>query len=437
MKPRILLAATSCWFSTARLATAFTRAECHVAVVCPLGHPVAQTRAASAIHPYLFFAPLRSIEAAIWASQPDLIIPCDDLARSHLVRLHGHAARRGGSAEAGGTVLEDSLGDPSTMVVPTARSELMALAHQQGVRAPATAVVGTRDELTTWLAANPLPAVLKTDESHGGRGVRIVDSLTEADRAWRALRTPPSPGRAVKRAIVNRDTNYVIPCLRRSRPVVNAQRFVSGRDANCTVACWKGTILGSVTGVVLETVGSLGPASVIRLIDNQEMSSAAEAIVRRLKLSGLIGFDFILEERTGAAHLIEMNPRATQICHLSLGTRRDLLGPLRAVLAGEPLRPTVPVTDSDVIALFPQEWLRDSRSAFLRTAYHDVPWDEPGLLRRCLTETIEFRVWCRLSAAARATRVWLAGASRKGAGRAEDPRAPIVARPGHADADRG
>ena len=437
MRPRVLLAATSCWFSTARLAIALARAECDVEINCPFGHPVTHRRAGSKIHPYLFFAPLRSIASAIAAARPDAIIPCDDLARSHMVRLYGRLGRGGASAEAERTVLRNSLGEASMMSVPNGRSELMALAHQLGVRAPATAPVHRREDLTKWFVENPLPVVLKTDGSFGGRGVRIADSLVDADHAWRALRTPPSAGRAIKRAIVNRDTSYVVPWLRRTRPVVNAQRFVSGRDANCTVACWKGTMLACITAVVLETVDSLGPASVVRVIDNQEMSDAAAAIVSRLKLSGLIGFDFILDEPTGAAYLIEMNPRATQICHLPLGMDRDLLRPLRAVLAGEPLlRPAVPVTENDVIALFPQEWLRDSQSAFLTTAYHDVPWEEPDLLRRCLTETIEFRAWCRLSAAARATRAWLADAKRKGLGRPDGRRAAIENRTGHADVGR-
>ena len=307
MTPRILLAATSSWFATARLATAFVSAGCAVEVVCPLGHPATRSRAVPTVHPYLFFAPLHSIGAAICAARPDLIIPCDDLARSHMVRLYGRPERMGASVGAWRTLLEDSLGEPSMMSVPRARSELIALAQELGMRAPTTAVVRTREELRTWLREHPFPAVLKTDESYGGRGVRIVGSPTEADHAWRALSTPPSPGRTIKRAVVNRDMNYVVPCLRRTRPVVNAQTFVSGRDANCTVACWKGTILGRVTAVVLETVGMLGPASVIRLIENREIAAAVEVIVRRLNLSELIGLDFILEERTGHAHLIEMN----------------------------------------------------------------------------------------------------------------------------------
>ena len=177
---------------------------------------------------------------------------------------------------------------------------------------------------------------------------------------------------------------------------------------------WKGALLASVTVSVLETVNSLGPASVIRRVENREISTAAETIVRRLKLSGLIGLDFILERDTGKAHLIEMNPRATQISHLLLAGGGDLLGRLGAAISGDPLRQAVPVTENDVIALFPQEWLRDSTSGFLRTAFHDVPWDEPELLRRCMTETVEFQVWSRLSAATRAVRAWLTGTKQNG-----------------------
>src|ERR1700694_30374 len=107
MTPRILLVATSPWFATARIAAAFVSAGCAVEVVCPLGHPATRSRAVPTAHPYLFFAPLHSIGAAIRAARPDLIIPCDDLARSHMIRLYGppraygrlggcvaHAARR-------------------------------------------------------------------------------------------------------------------------------------------------------------------------------------------------------------------------------------------------------------------------------------------------------------------------------------------------------
>ncbi len=124
-----------------------------------------------------------------------------------------------------------------------------------------------------------------------------------------------------------------------------------------------------------------GPASVMRLIDSCEMSIVAEKIVKRLNLSGLVGFDFMLEEQTGNPYLIEVNPRATQVGHLTLGPGRDLPAAFYAALTGEAIREAPKVTENRTIALFPQEWKRNPESSFLESGYHDVPWEEPELIR--------------------------------------------------------
>jgi hypothetical protein len=118
----------------------------------------------------------------------------------------------------------------------------------------------------------------------------------------------------------------------------------------------------------------------------------------------LFGFDFIIEEQTGYSYLIEMNPRATQIGHLSLGAGHDLPASLRSVLSREVVAERPRETDKELIAFFPQEWLRDPRSEFLKTAYHDVPWDEPDLIRVCLRESFAYRVWSAMSSRMRLTR---------------------------------
>jgi hypothetical protein len=134
------------------------------------------------------------------------------------------------------------------------------------------------------------------------------------------------------------------------------------------------------------------------------MSTAVEEIVGRLRLSGLVGFDFLIEEQSGDAYLIEMNLRAPQMGHLQLGSGRDLPGALRAVLAGEAVREAPGVTENRIIALFPQEWQRDPASRYLRTAYHDVPWEEPDLVRACMEETVVQRFWCEMSSRMSSTR---------------------------------
>jgi biotin carboxylase len=228
-----------------------------------------------------------------------------------------------------------------------------------------------------------LPTVLKANGTSGGEGVRVVHTIEEAYRAWRELQAPPLFARAAKRALIDQDKTLIWPSVLRRRSVVNAQEFVPGREATSAVACWRGTVLACLHFEVLQKRDSAGPSSVLRLIENPEMSAAAEKMVRRLDLSGLHGFDFMLEAQTGNAHLIEINPRATQVGHLTLGPGRDLPAALYAAVTGEDLHPAPRLTENETIALFPQEWMRDPDSAFLQSSYHDVPWDEPELLRAC------------------------------------------------------
>src|SRR5581483_8927584 len=120
------------------------------------------------------------------------------------------------------------------------------------------------------------------------------------------------------------------------------------------------------------------------LLEHEEVSAAVERVVCALKLSGIHGFDFILDSEAAHAHLIEINPRATQCGHLTLGPGRDLPAALYSAVSGQPLRPAPKITENDTIALFPQEWWRDEASPFLRSAFHDVPWQAPDFVQACI-----------------------------------------------------
>ena len=189
-------------------------------------------------------------------------------------------------------------------------------------------------------------------------------------------------------------TRHLIwPALLRRQFVVNAQAFVDGKEATSAVACWKGEVLAALHFEVINKRSSSGPATVVRLIENAEMSAAAQKMARRLNLSGVHGFDFMLEEQTGNAYLIEINPRATQVGHLALGPGRDIPAALYAALSGDAVQPAPKVTEKETIALFPQEWIRDPQSPFLKSAYHDVPWEEPELVRDCVNSRRKQSSW--------------------------------------------
>ena len=36
-----------------------------------------------------------------------------------------------------------------------------------------------------------------------------------------------------------------------------------------------------------------------------------------------------------------------------------------------------------MVAFFPAEWQRDAQSPYLLSGYHNVPWDDPAVLKHC------------------------------------------------------
>ena len=365
---------------------ALAAAGCTVDALCPARHPLGRMRVVRTTHTYRGLMPLKSLADAISATAPDLIVPGDDLATAHLQRLYEREKRRADGGRSVCELIERSLGSSESFPIVYARAAFMEMASQENIRAPKTGVIENIDDLKTWVAQTGFPIVLKANGTSGGDGVRVAHTLEQAERAFRTLQAPPLMARAAKRAVVDQDKTLVWPSLLRHRSVVNAQTFVVGHEATSTVACWKGNVLASLHFEVINKRDAAGPSSVVRFIENDEMLTAAEKMVHRLKLSGVHGFDFMLESHTGNAYLIEINPRSTQVGHLSLGPGRDLPAALYSALSGDPLRTGPKVTENDTITLFPQEWLRDPASPFLISGYHDVPWEEPELLRACVAK---------------------------------------------------
>jgi hypothetical protein len=394
MKPAVLLATTSSYYPAARLVMALADAGCTVDAVCPAGHPLRVTSAVRHAYAYCGIAPLRSFARAVRSAAPDLIVSGDDLATQHLHALHAGEKRRNGNTNSSFCALiERSLGDEKSFSIVSQRGAFMRVAQAEGVRVPATQVLRSVEDLRRWVGRIGLPAVLKADGTSGGDGVKIARTLAEAENAFVKLQAPPLLVRAAKRALLDHDQTLLGPALGRRRHTVNVQTFVAGRDATSTVLCWNGEVLAGLHSEVINKANTAGHATVVRLVEHEEMSLAVGRMVRRLGLSGFCGFDFVLEAETGNAWLIEINPRATQAGHLNLGPGRDLPAALYAALSGTTPQATPRVSENDTIALFPQEWIRDPHSQFLQSAYHDVPWQEPALVRHCVSNREKQSGW--------------------------------------------
>jgi len=374
---------------------AMTKAGCVVDAVCPPGHPLSMVRVVRGIHPYSGLAPEYSFSRAIRKADPDLIVPGDDLATRHLHHIYRREHARGAGAAKTCALIERSCGSPESFPIVYERATFMQLAEAEGVRVPKTVVVESLSDLRRWTDEVGFPTVLKADGTSGGNGVSVVRTFDEAASAYRRLNAPPLVARAAKRALVDGDKTLVWPSLLRRRSAVSAQKMIHGSEATSMVACWQGVVLAALHFEVLSKKYAAGPATVIRVIDHPEMKDAVEKMVRRLNLSGLHGFDFMIEMHTGGAHLIEINPRTTQVGHLRLGEGKDLPAALYAALTGSSVQPAPKVTESNTIALFPQEWLRDPDSPSISSGYHDVPWEEPALVQFCIERSLRQKAGTR------------------------------------------
>jgi hypothetical protein len=266
-------------------------------------------------------------------------------------------------------------------------------AQEAGVAVPDTRPLAKVEDLRMWEADVPLPWVLKADGSYAGQGVGIVSSLQEAETLFFALNRPVRARETLSKMVIDRDPFLLRPWLVRRRPAISVQRYVNGRPANCSVACWNGEVLAAITMEVVVAESETGPSVIGRVTNNAQMLDAARRVARRLGLSGLAGFDFMIEATSGDAKMIEMNPRSTPVCHLNLGLNGDLVEALAAKLSKRPPQSRPPTTSADIIAFFPDAWQSNPDNTFLNSAYHDVPWDEPALVRQLLKPELRDRYW--------------------------------------------
>ena len=383
--PKVLLITAYCWPTTTRLALALSKAGFAVEALCVAGHSLARVKFVSKTYRYGALSPLRSLRNAIAASKPDLIIPSDDTTAAQLHELYKLTNATDSVSNKLRSLIAHSLGDPTNYPIFYSRAGIASVAHAAGVLSPATTNIRNHDELLSQLENIGFPAVLKSDGSFGGMGVALIHTRAEAKHAFGKLTAYYSMARALKRSIVDRDANLFLPCLRRSRPQLSIQRFLAGKRANAAVACWKGAVLAQVTVEVIASNEATGPATVVSVIAHPGMSQAVERMVRALNLSGLCGFDFILDSTDGSAHLIDFNPRATQTCHLLSSERTQPVLSLAAKLQGLPA-----IVDDRLsphcgpIVLFPHGPAYAPKSHYSKYTEIDLPSESPDLAKIAL-----------------------------------------------------
>jgi hypothetical protein len=381
-----LVIATYKWPLAARISLALAQVGFRVAVVSPVGNLVRTVRAIEAHYNYSHRQASSSIKRAIEAWSPNLLVCSDDPAVYQLHQLHRQASNAAddGNAKALVDLIEASLGDPNSFEIATANSRLIRCARKNGIRCPSSTPIPDFRILGKELGGAKYPIVIKADGSFGGRAVRVVNNRDNAWEGIRELVLPflwPGP---IKRLLGRMLPLSLVARLVQARTLY-LQDHIVGRDANRAVACWRGEVLAGLSVAALETLYPHGPATVIQIIDHPEMAASAANLVKCLKLSGFIGFDFILDT-ANKAWLLEMNPRVTSISHLCLTDGTNLPGAIFSQITAVKPNVNASIAKDNTIALFPQEFGRSNRSEYLVSSYHDVPWSEPEFVYACLNQ---------------------------------------------------
>jgi len=385
VKPKVLFISTEMWLSTARQSMVLAWMGCEVSLLAPPAHPALVTGAIRSFHRHSPLRPLSRIRQLLLDLRPNTVIPADERSVIHLQELWLESeAKNDDDSRYVIDLLRNSLGSREALFAARSRMHVLQIALDHGVSIPETVCVNNESDLEAAVAKLGFPLVLKADMTSGGDGVHIVRDLGEAHRSWRKLHYPPNLARVIRRGILFKNWAHLRSWAQRETLAITAQKFVQGGSERTSMAvCHEGRVLASACLEVAKTWQERGPSSVLRIVHDAAMEETIARIAARLNLSGFCGFDFMVTEQ-GEPLLIEMNPRPTQTAHLALGPDRDLMAAYMRGVLERHVPDRVAMTSGDVVALFPQELIRDASSEFIHTAHHDVPWESPELMRLAL-----------------------------------------------------
>jgi glutathione synthase/RimK-type ligase-like ATP-grasp enzyme len=390
---KVLVIATQKTALAARISMALADVGFRVAALTPHGHPVRRSRKIQDHFAYHTRPRLRSAVRAFYRWSPDLLVCADDLAVRELHTLYQRTATSDDKEQRRiSKLIELSLGPATSFPATHNKSDFLARAQIDGLRCPRTIIIPATPVFKFVPAELIYPIVVKADQSYGGICVRIVNCEADVGAVVWELQTPSTWHGMFRRlfgAILGSEA--LAPLMLPLRRTISLQQYIPGRPSNRAVVCWKGKVLAGISVEAVEVEHKHGPASVVRLIDHPEMALAAEHMVKRLDLSGFVGFDFILDS-SNQAWIIEMNPRVTPICHFSLADGTNLAGSLYTQMKGaRPLSRRALIT-CGLIALFPNEIVRSPSSEYLQSCQHDVPWNEPELVGGVLSQALRTRI---------------------------------------------
>ena len=374
---RVLLVSTATrWLGTARMPRSLARAGFEVGLLTPPDSLAERSRYVSRVG-YLpaTAIPLEWLAALIRMVDgflPQWLVPCDEMA----VRLLFSLALEAPPGLASATharlcaLVQASLGDPRFYAASMDKTMLPAAVEPLGIRVPEYAVVPSADEALAQANALGYPLVLKRRFGFAGEGVAVIDGAHDVRAAAERLFRPDPLDLATERT-----------------PRLLVQRFVRGPYRSQALVARRGaTLAGFAWERAVATTPVKGQTALLRFVDSPSTRATAEQLCRVFGMSGFFNVQFVVDERTGDAHLLEINRRIVTHMHVGERVGIDLARALHRALEGDSGEPSAPRpgTAGKTLVVFPREWVRDPRSRLLVEHPVDVPWDDRALIRAML-----------------------------------------------------
>ncbi|MBR3376580.1 MAG: ATP-grasp domain-containing protein [Mogibacterium sp.] len=160
-------------------------------------------------------------------------------------------------------------------------------------------------------------AVVKPVIGNGSRGVRIIDVNKSAFESF--FNEKPNGLFSTKNEIINALQGHSFPCS------IMIMQFLPGAEYSVDIVADEGRILAAVCRVGLEVASSNQTRSMV--IDRPDVINQCAEVVKKLELSGNIGFD-LKEDISGNVFILEINPRLTGgiVTCLAAGANMPWLG---------------------------------------------------------------------------------------------------------------
>ena len=347
----------------------------------------------ASLHTLRPFAILPSIRHAVRASAPDLIVPTDDTA---VLLLHDLVQQYPEFSP----LIEHSLGSSRHISLLRSRRQFLTLADSLGIPCPQTSKVESSARIDAIILANKFPTVLKFDGTSGGYGVVLARDPDQLQRGYQMLQHHRLPLRSLKRFLIDNEVAALHRLKASSPDEITCQSFIPGIAANGLFVVQRGQMLAHIQVRVVRALSETGAAVIVDRIHHPAILDAAQKIASKLELSGFFGLDFILHADTDEPYLLEINPRATQLCHIPLDPEQNSFSTLADAIyflaSGNIPKHMTQLPIHDRFAFFPQVFTLPSDDPALATAAIDRP-DNPALVAEMERPVWpQRRLWLRL-----------------------------------------